>query len=224
MTPDGPVGGNALDQAVLVASRDPKRVAVVKDSAGYRRLGILPFDYERQMSSVVVAGPDARPVLITKGAPERILARCSAVPPGAQATLDKLFADGDRVVAVATRDLPGVSAPTAQDEHDLRFAGFLTFVDQPKPDAGAAVAQLSGLGIDVKIITGDNGVVAAKVCRDIGLKVAGVVNGVDLDKIDDTALANAIPDTTVFAPRQSRAEVAHHQDRPRHGQGRRVHG
>ena len=199
MTAGGPVGGNSLDQAVLVAAHDPKYASAVKDSSSYRRLGTLPFDNERQMSSVLVAGPHGGPLLITKGAPEVILARCSAPPPSAQSTLDKLFADGDRVVAVATRTLPGATAPTAQDEHDLQFAGFLTFVDRPKPDAGNAVKQLSALGVDVKIVTGDNGVVAAKVCRDIGIAVAGVLNGVDLDKLDDKALATAIPNTTVFA-------------------------
>lgn len=114
-------------------------------------------------------------MLITKGAPEAVLARCPALPENAQTTLDKLFADGERIIAVATRDLPaGTSAITTQDERQLTLAGFLTFADRPKPDAGAAVAQLSRLGVDVKIITGDNGVVAAKVCREIGIEVAGV--------------------------------------------------
>ena len=199
MTKDVPVGGNALDQAVLVASRDPKEAAAVKEALAYRRLGLLPFDYQRQMSSVLVTRSDGNPLLVTKGAPERVLARCAALPASAQSTLDKLFADGDRVVAVATRELPGASAPTAADEQDLHLAGFLTFVDRPKPDAGAAIKQLAALGVDVKIVTGDNGVVAAKVCRDIGLTVAGVVDGVALDQLDDKALATAIPNTTVFA-------------------------
>jgi Mg2+-importing ATPase len=152
------------------------------------------------MTSVLVAQQDRPPMLITKGAPEAVLARSQAVPESAQATLDKLFADGERVIAVAARDLPAAtSAITAQDERRLTLAGFLTFADRPKPDAGAAVAQLARLGVDVKIITGDNGVVAAKVCREIGIEVAGVLNGTDLAKLDDKGLAAAIPGTTVFA-------------------------
>jgi Mg2+-importing ATPase len=152
------------------------------------------------MTSVLVAQQGRPPMLITKGAPEAVLARCPALPESAQTTLDKLFADGERVIAVATRDLPaGTSAITTQDERQLTLAGFLTFADRPKPDAGAAVAQLSRLGVDVKIITGDNGVVAAKVCREIGIEVAGVMNGTDLAKLDDKGLAAAIPETTVFA-------------------------
>jgi magnesium-transporting ATPase (P-type) len=118
-----------------------------------------------------------------------VLARSQAVPESAQATLAKLFADGERVIAVAARDLPaGASAITTQDERRLTLAGFLTFADRPKPDAGAAVAQLARLSVDVKIITGDNGVVAAKVCREIGIEVAGVLNGTDLAKLDDKTM------------------------------------
>ena len=202
MTDAGPVGGNPLDQALLraAAGRPGEAVAGEGGSPAYQRLGILPFDHQRQMTSVLVAQQGHPPMLITKGAPEAVLARCAALPESAQTTLDKLFADGERVIAVATRDLPaGTSAITTQDERQLTLAGFLTFADRPKPDAGAAVAQLSRLGVDVKIITGDNGVVAAKVCREIGIEVAGVMNGSDLARLDDKGLAAAIPGTTVFA-------------------------
>jgi Mg2+-importing ATPase len=201
MTDSGPVGGNPLDQALLKAAADTPGSGSGQDGlAAYRRLGILPFDHQRQMASVLVAQRDRAPLLITKGAPEAVFARCQDLPEDAQTTLDRLFADGDRVVAVATRDLPaGVSAITAADERQLTLAGFLTFADPPKPDAGPAVAKLAKLGVDVKIITGDNGVVAAKVCREIGIEVAGVMTGSDLAKLDDKGLAAAMPHTTVFA-------------------------
>ncbi|HTN81144.1 MAG TPA: magnesium-translocating P-type ATPase [Acidimicrobiales bacterium] len=199
MTTDGPVGGNDLDQALLLAGRDPKYASLGSDVAGYRRLGTLPFDNGRQMSSVLVTDAGGVPTLITKGAPEALIARCSGVPSTVQTTLQRLFEDGERVVAIASRSLPGSSAPTTQDERDLTFSGFLTFFDRPKPDAGSAVKQLHDLGIEVKIITGDNGIVAAKVCNDIGITVHNVMNGPELAKLDDAALAKAIPDTTVFA-------------------------
>ena len=113
--------------------------------------------------------------------------------------LERLFADGERVIAVATRPAPGMVQPASTDEKGLALAGFLTFVDRPKPDAGAAIAQLGVLGIAVKIITGDNGTVAAKVCHDIGLAVSGVLTGADIQRLDDDALAAAIPGTTIFA-------------------------
>jgi Mg2+-importing ATPase len=75
----------------------------------------------------------------------------------------------------------------------------LTFVDRPKADASASIARLGALGITVKVITGDNPVVAAKVCRDLGLKVEQVHSGAELARLDDDALAAAIAATTVFA-------------------------
>jgi Mg2+-importing ATPase len=199
MTDKGPVGGNPLDQALWVAAGTPELESTEREVSAYRRLGILPFDHERQLASVLVARQGQTPLLVTKGAPEAVLAKCTALPKDAQNTVDQLFAEGARVVAVATRELPGASAPTTEEEHDLTLSGFVTFVDRPKADAGTAIAKLDGLGIEVKIITGDNGVVAAKVCRDIGMNLDGVINGTDLGELDDASLAVAIPRTTVFA-------------------------
>jgi Mg2+-importing ATPase len=110
-----------------------------------------------------------------------------------------LFADGARVIAIATRSGTAPVSPTAADERDLRLTGFLTFIDRPKADAGTAIAELAALGIEVKIITGDNGTVATKVCRDIGIPVTGVLTGGEIGELDDDALAAAIPGTTIFA-------------------------
>ena len=201
MTEAGPVGGNSLDQALFTA---PGAAALLEGDAGvgaYTRVGTLPFDHDRQLVSVSVTAPGGTALLITKGAPEVVLARCVAVPPAAPATLERLFADGARVVAIATKQLtePGGGDPRAEDEQGLSFVGFLTFVDRPKADAGAAIRKLNDLGIVVKIITGDNGAVAAKVCHDIGMQVEDVLTGSALDALDDDALAAAIPHTTVFA-------------------------
>jgi Mg2+-importing ATPase len=103
------------------------------------------------------------------------------------------------VVAVASRPAVGLDQPGPSDERDLHLAGYLTFVDRPKADAGESIAKLNQLGIAVKIITGDNGIVAAKVCRDIGVHVDRVLTGADLAGIGDDDLAAAIPTTTVFA-------------------------
>ena len=202
MSRDGPVGGNTLDQAMYLAPNAAGVLASADGPGAYRRLGTLPFDHDRQLASVIVAGADSKPLLITKGAPEVVLARCVDLAPSAAATLAGLFADGARTIAIATRVLSGDGGsrdPVSDDEQTLQFAGFVTFVDRPKPDAGAAIRQLSGLGIAVKIITGDNGEVAGKVCRDIGMEVSGILTGDDLERLGDDALAAAIPSTTVFS-------------------------
>ena len=194
MTAEGPVGGNALDVALWSAP-----AASVGAVAGYERLGIVPFDHERQLVSVLVRPPTGPTQLVTKGAPEAVLARCIAVPAEATRVLEGLFAAGARVVAVASRDAPDLGSPGPVDESDLLLAGFITFVDRPKADAGTSIAKLNKLGIAVKIITGDNATVAAKVCRDVGVVVDQILTGVDLDRLDDDALAAAIVHTTVFA-------------------------
>jgi Mg2+-importing ATPase len=199
MTATGPVGGNALDEALWEASAAGDLATSPAGPAAYQRIGLLPFDHDRQLASVVARAPDGATLLVTKGAPEAVLSRCVDTAPAAKDALERLFGEGARVVAVATRDASGLGEPQPADEKDLGLAGFLTFVDRPKPDAGASIAKLNHVGIAVKIITGDNGTVAAKVCHDIGLEVEKVLTGAELDRLDDEELAAAIPHVTVFA-------------------------
>ena len=104
------------------------------------------------------------------------------------------------MVAVATRPAEGIEAlDRRRRARTWHWSGFLTFADRPKADAGASIAQLQRLGVDVKIITGDNGLVAAKVCADIGVDCAGVLSGAEIEALDDDHLEAAIPTTTVFA-------------------------
>jgi Mg2+-importing ATPase len=197
VTDDGPVGGNALDQALWAAPE-----AAPEDPAaagGYLRLGVLPFDHRRQMSSVLARDPDGHAVLVTKGAPEVVLTRCVDVPEEARTVLDRLFSEGARVVAVAVRPAEEREVLGPEDEQGLSLVGFLTFSDRPKADAGSSIAQLQALGVEVKIITGDNGIVAAKVCSDIGLLCREVLTGAQIDALDDEKLAEAIRRATVFA-------------------------
>jgi Mg2+-importing ATPase len=199
MTDAGPVGGNALDLALYAAPAAAPLLVAADGVRASERLGLLPFDHDRQLASVVTETTGEGRRLVTKGAPEAVLARCVDVPGESRAVLDHLFTEGARVVAVATRAAPELTEPSADDEQGLRLAGFLTFVDRPKSDAAAALTRLAGLDVTVKVITGDNGTVAAKVCRDIGLAVSGVLTGTELDHLDDDALAAAIPETTIFA-------------------------
>ena len=199
VTADGPVGGNALDQALWSAPEAAAGQRAANSAAAWQRAGVLPFDHERQLASVLAKDPGGQPFLITKGAPEAVLDRCAHIPPGARQAMNALFSAGARVVAVATRPAGGLAALTAADEHGLTLEGFLTFADRPKADAGTSIAQLEQLGIQVKIITGDNGLVAAKVCSQIGVDCTGVLSGADIESLDDSQLASAILVTTVFA-------------------------
>ena len=199
MTPTGPVGGNALDVALYGAEQAPALLRAPDGPRAYERLAVLPFDHERQLATVLARRGQDAPLLVTKGAPEAVLSRCVGVGDESRRILQGLFDDGARVLAVATRATPGLAQLSIADERDLHLEGFLTFVDRPKADAGASLAKLAHLGVAVKIITGDNGAVAAKVCRDLGLAVEQVVTGADIDHLEDPGLLAAIPHTTVFA-------------------------
>jgi len=199
VTADGPVGGNALDEALWSAPGAGAREPVAATVASYERLAVLPFDHERQLASVLVKGADGQTLLIAKGAPEVVLDRCANVPDAARKVLETLFSEGARVVAVAGRSVGSARTLDPSDEQGLTLEGFVTFADRPKADAGSSIRRLQQLGVEVKIITGDNGLVAAKVCSDIGVACLGVLSGAEVALMDDDHLEAAIPTTTVFA-------------------------
>jgi Mg2+-importing ATPase len=184
--------GNELDRALWAAP-----VATQNGSAGWPTLDSLPFDHERQLASVLVDAPQGR-LLIAKGAPEGVLARCAKVPGEAQATLDELFASGTRVVAVASRPVK-LERLSHEDERDLSLDGFLCFTDPVKANVQESLARLARLGITVKIVTGDNGQVAAHLCSEVGLEPGKVVTGAEVAAMDDAALLKVLPQTTIFA-------------------------
>ena len=186
------VGGNELDRALWEAP------AAHAGAAGWLRVAEAPFDHERQVCSVLADGPRGR-MLVAKGAPEAILARCADVPDGAQIVLDRLFAAGSRVVAVATVAADRLTTLTPADERDLDLRGFLCFADPPKTDAARSLERLSELGVTVKLVTGDNGRVAEKVCADLRMPSLGTLTGPDLEALSDSELADALPNTTIFA-------------------------
>ncbi|MFJ1791931.1 magnesium-translocating P-type ATPase [Kitasatospora griseola] len=187
------LGDNPLDTALWQAPGADRL------TAGHHRLAALPFDHERRLSSALVRRPDGSSLLVAKGAPEAVLARCQDTPATAAPVLDELFAAGDRVVAVAARPAGELRTVTGTDETGLRLAGFLVFRDPPKQDAAESLRRLAGLGITVKICTGDNPVVAEKVCADLGLPAGATLTGRDVGALDDEQLAEAAAGATVFA-------------------------
>jgi Mg2+-importing ATPase len=158
----------------------------------------VPFDFERRLVSVLADTAGQR-LVITKGAPESLLERCAGVTPAARARLDAELASGRRVIALATRDAVGRSSLSGDDERDLVLRGFLVFSDPVKPTARAALEKLARLGIRVKVVTGDNDRVAATVCAELGLAVAGTLVGADVERMTDDELVKALPGTTIFA-------------------------
>jgi Mg2+-importing ATPase len=189
----GAVSANPLDAALWETPQAQQLVG-----GAVRRVAILPFDHERRATSVLVDDAGKR-VLVVKGAPERVLARCDGAAAATEDTLAALFAAGRRVVAVAVKPAAELTTVTADDERDLTLAGFLVFADEPKPAARQSLAQLAELGIELKIATGDNPRVAEKVCADLGLASKGTVTGAELESFDDDAFADVAQNRTIFA-------------------------
>jgi P-type Mg2+ transporter len=183
-------GGGPLDEAL----RDANTAA----ADGARVIDIVPFDHDRRRTSVLV-DDDGHRLQITKGAPESVLELCDGVTDATRDILTKEFERGVRVVAVASRAADGVQKLSADDEHGLTLDGFLVFQDPPKASAAASIKRLAQLGLRVKIVTGDNAIVAKSVCGSLGIPADKVLTGDDLDGMDDAALDAQVDDVSIFA-------------------------
>ena len=204
----------ALNSAHQTGIKSPLDEAILKHGAaigGYRKLDEIPFDFERRRLSVVVENGGGR-VLITKGAPEGVLACCTAHEvDGRQAPLDaatrarcdatyrELSAQGSRVLAVAYRGVPAQAVYSARDEGALVLAGFVTFFDPPMEGVADTLRALQRDGVVVKILTGDNELVAQHVCGQVGLDNTRIVGGDEIERLTDGALAAVAEQATVFA-------------------------
>jgi len=207
---------NVLDQAILNSPDFHGQAAVEK----YKKLDELPFDFTRRMMSVLVADPDGKTILLTKGAPEEIFHQCShfeldgklspmdpTLMVGLKEQYDSLSKDGFRVLAVAKKELPGKQACAKDDEREFVLKGYVAFLDPPKPTAGRAIEALHKHGVAIKILTGDNQLISRKVCRDVGLSPDPMLLGGDVEKMSDAELADAAEKATLFA----RLSPAHKQ-------------
>jgi Mg2+-importing ATPase len=203
---------NAKLQTGLANPIDAALVAAGKvDAKGTKRLAELPYDFQRRRLSVLV-DDGGKHVLVTKGALDSVTAVCAkaetpdgkTVPfSGQRAKIAKqyeaLSAAGFRVLGVATRDLGTAVSLKPADEADLTFLGFLTFLDPPKPDVKRTLHELAAAGISVRMITGDNQLVAAQVGRIVGLESVKVLTGQALEKLSPAKLAAAVGDVGIFA-------------------------
>ncbi|MFF4632800.1 magnesium-translocating P-type ATPase [Streptomyces griseorubiginosus] len=185
---------DALDEALLTTADEDALMA-------YDGVTALPFDPARRLATVVVRTPGrlGTHTLITKGAAEAVLERCS-LPDEERTRLRALAAaqaaDGLRVLAVATAERP---AGTRPHERGLTFRGLVTLRDDLVPTAAEALAGLAERGVTVKVLTGDHPGTAVRTCRDLGIPVAGVLTADRLDTLTDPELTELASRTTVFA-------------------------
>jgi Mg2+-importing ATPase len=194
---------NPIDEAVT-GSPDPP------DVTGWGKLDEIPYDFVRRRLSVVAAR-NGQVWLITKGAFDHVLEVCTTAADGAggevplrerevslRETYVQLSAQGFRTLGLAIRPLER-STVSREDEAGMRFVGFLVLDDPPKPGIAQTLAELQGLGITLKVITGDNRLVAEQVGQRVGMERPVVLSGRELRDIPDEALPVRASAVDIFA-------------------------
>ncbi len=204
-----------LNSGFETGIKSPLDAAILETSTsgleGYTKTDEIPFDFERRRLSVVVEREGAF-LMVTKGAPESVLERCTsfeidAVGRPLDAAQRALCAEvhrswssrGFRVLAVAYRVVGRPSGFTRADERELTLVGFLTFADHLLPGVAEAVEGLRRDGVEVKILTGDNELVSRHVCAQAGIDGGRIVLGSEIDRMDEAALGHLAQRTRVFA-------------------------
>jgi Mg2+-importing ATPase len=194
-----------LDDAIL----EHKEI----DTNSWRKIDEVPFDFERRRVSVLVDNGQKR-MLVVKGAPEDVLGLCTSYEGESdtdlhplddsnmislRALFDSLGKEGFRVLGIAWRQVEvDYSHAEINDEAKLIFSGFAAFLDPPKESAKKALTDLAASGVSVKIVTGDNELVTAHICGQLGLQITGILTGADILKIDDQSLVEKVESVNLF--------------------------
>jgi Mg2+-importing ATPase len=203
---------NLLDEAVLSHEElEPASKAQEK----YRKIDEIPFDFVRRRMSVIVEDKTGLNTLICKGAVEEVMSLCSRVDADGKVIdmlpefhdkglkiANDLNGQGFRVIALAYKEMPGApDEPTyaVKDESDLILLGFLSFLDPPKDTATQALKKLHDLKVDVKILTGDNEIITAYICKEVGIPIEKILLGPQIEAMSEAELDKAMDSASVFA-------------------------
>jgi len=192
-----------LDDAIL------RGCVPLQDAA--QKLDEIPFDFERRRLSIVAKRGDET-LLVAKGAPEFVIRECTQclvdgvaraldmdTRNGVQRVGDAYARQGLRVLAIAYREVEQKPRYTPDDETGLILSGFVSFADPVLPDAAESLRALARDGVSVKILSGDNELVARHVCEQVGLDAREIVTGAQVDKLDQDALGIVAERVSVFA-------------------------
>ena len=181
------------------------------DISAWTKLDEVPYDFLRKRLSILAAGPGGH-LMITKGALAQVLEVCTAAEDAAgvaapiagvrgriEAQYVQYSSNGQRTLGIACKRLGSEARIGKESEAGMSFLGFIVFSDPPKPGIEATISRLRDLGVTLKLITGDNALVAATVAREIGLGGAEVLSGHELRQLSDGALLARAGRVDVFA-------------------------
>jgi len=200
---------NPIDEAI--------RTYRTFDVSSYQKLDEVPYDFVRKRLTVLFVKEDTH-FLVTKGALKNVLDVCTTAEAtatdkaGSTTTVDiatlreqiqqryeELSGQGCRTLGLAYRQVGANSRCSKADETNMTFLGFLVFFDPAKPGIIETINSLKQLGVSLKIITGDNQLVAAHISQQVGLANTHILTGPDLNKMSNPALLKQVNDVSVFA-------------------------
>ncbi len=194
---------NPIDEAI--------RIHRPFDLTDYRKEDEIPYDFLRKRLSILVSHGDVR-LMVTKGALLNVLAVCASAETEGGVVVDiatvreqiqrrfEEFSDkGFRTLGVAYKTLGTESHISKESEAGMTFSGFLVLFDPPKANILETITGLKKLGVALKVITGDNRLVAVNVGRQIGLSDTKILTGSDLGRLSDAALLARVADVDIFA-------------------------
>ena len=189
--------GNAIDVALWEYALKNK---ITLDTR-IKKLDEEPFDYNKKAMFSVIEDPSGDVTLIVKGAPDSIILLCSDISdkPALHTQFTDFNTQGLRAIAVATKKIAKKDSYSWDDVSNVVFTGFVTFRDIPKKTAKDALAQLARLNVFVKLITGDNEIVATHVCKEVGIDTKHIILGDTIEHMNDEELIKKVDETSIFA-------------------------
>lgn len=194
---------NPIDMAIADAS--------TLDLSAYCVQCEVPYDFIRKRLTIQVKSKTEN-MAISKGALKQVIEVCSLVEmengefaPFAEKQSQlmeqykSLSEAGFRTLGVAYKKTNPSKDFTREDERDMVFVGFITLFDPPKQNVKETILQLRNLGVDLKIITGDNALVAGSLARQLGIENPSILTGKNLREMSDAALTHQAMNTHIFA-------------------------
>ena len=199
---DKKLWGNPMDVSIHEYAKKTK----LTEKVG--KIDVVPFDYQRKRMSVIVKERVGLK-MICKGSPESIVSVCTKMRTAKgiskidrekiKKLSDKFFEQGYRVLAVSTKKIETKKDFSVADEKDLIFDGFLYFSDPPKRAIKTVIDSLKNLGVELKILTGDNELVTKRIAEETGVGVMGVLNGSEIESVKDDQLSELVLKNNIFA-------------------------
>ena len=202
---------NALNQTGFTNPIDEAICSAQVNVSGYSKLDEVPYDFIRKRLSVLIS-KDNKNFIVTKGAMQNVLDVCTLVETseativpiaGVQNQIQQRFQElsskGFRVLGIAYKDNGSDKLIAKNSEANMTFLGFLVLFDPAKPKIAETIKELKQLGISLKIVTGDNRLVAASISQQVGFPTPKILAGPDLRILSDEALLRQVNEVNVFA-------------------------